>query len=71
MACAFELQEILNNVTGMKAVSLTQWQSQGEFAGCCYDRAYHQARNDLARVEMLVPDCGAWYKSSNSCAVRF
>jgi glycine dehydrogenase subunit 2 len=57
MACAYELQEILKTVTGMKGVSLTPMAgAQGEFAGVAMIRAYHQARGDTARNEFLVPD---------------
>jgi glycine dehydrogenase subunit 2 len=57
MACMYELQEMLKDVTGMKAVSLTPAAgAQGEFAGMAMIRAYHDARNDSARTEVLVPD---------------
>jgi glycine dehydrogenase subunit 2 len=57
LACMYELQEILKEVTGMKAVSLTPMAgAQGEFAGVAMIRAYHDARGDHARTEMLVPD---------------
>lgn len=57
MACAYELQEILKTITGMKAVSLTPMAgAQGEFTGVAMIRAYHAARNDLKRDEILVPD---------------
>jgi glycine dehydrogenase subunit 2 len=57
MACAFELQEILKAVTGMKGAALSPMAgAQGEFAGVAMIRAYHRARNDLARDEILVPD---------------
>lgn len=57
MACAYELQEILKAVTGMRGVSLTPMAgAQGEFAGVAMIRAYHQARNDSTRTEILVPD---------------
>jgi len=57
MECAYELQEILKAVTGMKGVSLTPMAgAQGEFAGVAMIRAYHRSRNDLARTEILVPD---------------
>jgi len=53
----YELQEILKAVTGMKGVSLAPAAgAQGEFAGVAMIRAYHDARNDTARTEMLVPD---------------
>jgi glycine dehydrogenase subunit 2 len=57
MSCAYELQEILKTVTGMKGASLTPMAgAQGEFAGVAMIRAYHEARNDTARNEILVPD---------------
>lgn len=57
LACLHELQEILAAVTGMHAVSLAPAAgAQGEFAGVAMIRAYHQARGDLARREILVPD---------------
>jgi len=57
MACMYDLQEILKEVTGMQAVSLTPAAgAQGEFAGVAMIRAYHDARNDTARTEILVPD---------------
>lgn len=57
MACAYELQEILKMVTGMPGVSLTPMAgAQGEFAGVAMIRAYHLARGDTARDEILVPD---------------
>jgi glycine dehydrogenase subunit 2 len=53
----FELQEMLKEVTGMRGVSLTPMAgAQGEFAGVAMIRAYHRARNDLARTEIIVPD---------------
>ena len=57
LACLFELQEMLREVTGMATVSLTPMAgAQGEFAGVAMIRAYHAARNDSARTEILVPD---------------
>jgi glycine dehydrogenase subunit 2 len=57
LACMYELQEILKEVTGMKAVSLSPAAgAQGEFAGVAMIRAYHDARGDDARNEILVPD---------------
>jgi glycine dehydrogenase subunit 2 len=55
--CAYELQEILKAVTGMKGVSLVPMAgAQGEFAGVAMIRAYHQSRGDHERSEILVPD---------------
>jgi glycine dehydrogenase subunit 2 len=57
LSILYELQEMLMDVTGMKGVSLTPMAgAQGEFAGIAMIRAYHQARNDTARTEILVPD---------------
>jgi glycine dehydrogenase subunit 2 len=57
LACLYELQEILKEVTGMKAVSLTPAAgAQGEFAGVAMIRAYHESRGDSARDQILVPD---------------
>ncbi len=57
LACLYELQEMLKEVTGMKACSLTPLAgAQGEFAGVAMIRAYHDARGDKTRTEILVPD---------------
>jgi len=57
LACMFELQEILKEVTGMAGVSLAPMAgAQGEFAGIAMIRAWHDARGDTARREILVPD---------------
>lgn len=57
LACMFELQEMLKGVTGMGGVSLAPLAgAQGEFAGVAMIRAYHAARGDNARNEVLVPD---------------
>jgi glycine dehydrogenase subunit 2 len=53
----FELQEMLKDVTGMAGVSLAPMAgAQGEFAGIAMIRAYHDARGDSARSEILVPN---------------
>ena len=58
LACMYELQEILKAVTGMKGgVSLTPMAgAQGELAGVLMIRAYHHARGDFERNEIIVPD---------------
>jgi glycine dehydrogenase subunit 2 len=57
LACLYELQQMLQEVTGMRGVSLTPMAgAQGEFAGVAMIRAYHQSRRDLARNEIIVPD---------------
>lgn len=56
IACLHDLQEVLKEVTGMKGVSLTPAAgAQGEFAGVAMIRAYHEAREDHDRTEMLIP----------------
>ena len=57
LACLWELQEMLKEVTGMAAVSLAPMAgAQGEFAGVAMIRAYHDAEGDTARSEIIVPD---------------
>lgn len=57
LACAYNLQEILKEISGMKAVSLSPMAgAQGEFAGVAMIKAYHADRGDLQRDEILVPD---------------
>lgn len=57
LACLFELQEMLKAVTGMAGVSLAPMAgAQGEYAGVAMIRAYHLARGDTARSEIIVPD---------------
>jgi glycine dehydrogenase subunit 2 len=57
LQCAYELQELLKAITGMQGVSLVPMGgAQGEFAGVAMIRAYHHARGDYARTEILVPD---------------
>ncbi|MGN8157683.1 aminomethyl-transferring glycine dehydrogenase subunit GcvPB [Salinisphaera sp. RV14] len=56
MACFFDLQEMLKTVTGMAAVSLTPMAgAQGEFTGVAMIKAYHEARGDTERDEIIVP----------------
>jgi len=57
MTCMYELQEMLKDVTGMQAVSLTPMAgAQGELAGTAMIMAYHAARGDHERNEIVVPD---------------
>lgn len=57
LACLYELQEILCEVTGMAGVSLAPMAgAQGEFAGVAMIRAWHRSRGDGARSEIIVPD---------------
>src|SRR5215210_4292331 len=56
LECLYELQEMLKAVTGMAAVSLAPMAgAQGELAGVAMIRAYHDARGDTRRSEILVP----------------
>jgi glycine dehydrogenase subunit 2 len=57
LACMFELQELLKEVTGMQGVALTPMAgAHGEFSGVAMIRAYHRARGDLTRTEIIVPN---------------
>jgi len=57
LACLYELQEMLKEITGMSGVALSPMAgAQGEFAGVAMIRAYHEARGDQARCEIVVPD---------------
>lgn len=57
LKCTYELQEILKDVTGMEAISLAPMAgAQGEYAGVSMIAAYHHARGDDQRKEMIVPD---------------
>jgi glycine dehydrogenase subunit 2 len=48
---------MLKEVTGMQGVSLTPMAgAQGEFAGVAMIMAYHRARGDLERDEIIVPE---------------
>ena len=75
LACMYELQDILKEVTGMQAVSLTPMAgAQGEFAGVAMIKAYHDARGDTERNEILVPDAAHGTNPATAvmcgCAVR-
>ena len=56
LSALYDLQQMLEAVTGMAAVSLTPMAgAQGEFAGVAMIRAYHDSRNDADRREIIVP----------------
>jgi glycine dehydrogenase subunit 2 len=53
----YELEEALAAISGMAAVTLQPAAgAQGELTGILMIRAYHRARGDAARDEVLVPD---------------
>lgn len=53
----FDLQELLKAATGMTGVSLTPMAgAQGEFAGIAMIIAWHRARGDMERTQVIVPD---------------
>ncbi len=57
LACLYELQEMLKEVTGMQGVALSPMAgAHGEFAGVAMIRAYHRSRGDLLRNEIIVPE---------------
>ncbi|MBT8421487.1 MAG: aminomethyl-transferring glycine dehydrogenase subunit GcvPB, partial [Gammaproteobacteria bacterium] len=56
MQTMHELQGMLEVATGMQAVSLTPMAgAQGEFAGVAMIKAYHDARGDTERRQIIVP----------------
>jgi|TARA_Y100000310_G_scaffold328621_1_gene397037 glycine dehydrogenase subunit 2 len=56
LACLWDLQECLKDVTGMPSVSLTPMAgAQGEFAGIAMIRAYHASQGEHDRVEIVIP----------------
>ena len=70
LTCMYELQEMLKDVTGMKGVSLTPMAgAQGELAGVAMIKAYHDARGDTERTEVIVPDAahGTNPATANMC----
>ena len=57
LSAMHDLQAMLKEVTGMAAVSMAPMAgAHGEFAGVAMIRAYHEARGDTARSEIIVPD---------------
>ena len=53
----FELERALAEIAGMRAVTLQPAAgAQGELTGILMVRAYHRARGDTARDQVLVPD---------------
>ena len=53
----WELEQILAEISGMRAVSLQPAAgAQGELTGILMIRAYHRGRGDTERTEVLVPD---------------
>jgi glycine cleavage system P protein (glycine dehydrogenase) subunit 2 len=53
----WELEQMLIEISGMRAVSLQPAAgAQGELTGILMVRAYHAARGDTGRTEVLVPD---------------
>jgi glycine dehydrogenase subunit 2 len=76
LACMYELQEILADVTGMQGgVSLAPMAgAQGEFAGVAMIMAYHKHHGDTARTEIIVPDAAHGTNPASAtmcgCSVR-
>jgi len=53
----WELEQALAEISGMRAVTLQPAAgAQGELTGILMIRAYHRARGDTERTEVLVPD---------------
>ena len=72
LQCIFELQEYLQEITGMTGVSLAPMAgAHGESAGCVMIKKYHQSRNDIHRTEMLVPDAAHGTNPASAAVVGF
>ena len=57
MQILYEMQELLKQITGMQGVSMVPMAgAQGEYVGVSMIHAYHLARGDGQRNEILVPD---------------
>jgi glycine dehydrogenase subunit 2 len=57
LAVMHQLQDVLAEITGMDAVSLSPAAgAQGELSGILMIKAYHHSRGDLGRRRVLVPD---------------
>ncbi|MFZ0009485.1 MAG: aminomethyl-transferring glycine dehydrogenase subunit GcvPB [Steroidobacteraceae bacterium] len=57
LACLYELQEMLKAVSGMEGIALSPMAgAHGEFTGVAMIRAYHRARGDAERNEIIVPE---------------
>jgi len=68
----YSLQNYLAEITGMTGVSLTPMAgAQGEFAGVAMIKAYHRARGDLERNEMLIPDAAHGTNPASAVACGF
>ena len=57
LACLYDLQEVIKELTGMTGVSLAPMAgAQGEFSGVAMIKAYHHKRGDFERSQIIVPD---------------
>jgi glycine dehydrogenase subunit 2 len=53
----YETQEILSEISGLKAYSLNPFAgAHGELAGLMIIKAYHEKHNDFKRTKIIVPD---------------
>lgn len=72
MQCMWELQEYLKEITGMQGISLTPAAgAQGEFAGVMMIHAYHKARKDHNRTEIIVPDAAHGTNPASAMMANF
>ncbi|MDF1827160.1 MAG: aminomethyl-transferring glycine dehydrogenase subunit GcvPB [Legionellaceae bacterium] len=68
----YTLQNYLAEITGMAGVSMTPMAgAQGEFSGVAMIKAYHKARGDLERDEMLIPDAAHGTNPASAVACGF
>src|SRR3990167_8643043 len=72
LSVLYDLQEMLQAVTGMAAVALSPMAgAQGEWAGVMMIRAYHAARQDVERTDMLVPEAAHGTNPASAAAAGF
>jgi glycine dehydrogenase subunit 2 len=72
MALMYELQSWLAEISGLEGVSLQPAAgAHGEFVGVLIIRAYHQARGDVKRTKMLIPDSAHGTNPATSAMTGF
>ena len=68
----YESQILLGEILGMKGVSVAPMGgAQGELAGMLMVRKYHQSRNDLERIKVLVPDSAHGTNPASAAMANF
>ena len=72
LSCLYELQEVLKELTGMAACSLSPMAgAQGEFVGLAMIKAYHQSNGAWYRNEIIVPNAAHGTNSASAAMCGF